>query len=398
MLPSLVLLLSCASGIQSLYDDERAAALATAGPPADAWEPDVRVRVATDALDDLVQLAVDEGLGAWSKTLPLEGPAGLSARVDPKAHIQSLSLAPSDQCEGCLTIDARAKGQARWTAGGRTGSLPVSARVGATVSFDVERQADAWGVRGRLRDIDKVRVGSASIGALDASALLGDWVADALADVPDVDLGSFGGPDLPLSAARLSTATGHLELLLLTDLVDRAPVAAGKALRDDWEVRISTGSLLGLARRAAFEAGPLTYDVSPVPTSLSVGGSDLDLGLRLWRLKGSGWWRDYQVDGDISVSGGALRIHADTATEGDKSKGAGVADPLALLVEGQILEAVVDGMQQTIPANKAIAIADARVQARLEKVSGMGDVLIARGTLRPQSGSLPSGGGGALPP
>lgn len=382
--------LACAGGIQALYEDEKAAAMKSLSAPGD-WSPDIRVRLSQDSLDDLVQVAVDEGLLDWKQTVNLQLPLGVEAKVKPSASVDSLELSPSSACEGCLGLKARLDGRAAWSAAGASGSVPFTARVGGTVSFELDKQPAGWALSGRVREVDQVQVGSAAIGNIDATSVLGGWISQALEQVEPVELGTFGGSELPLAGARLATSSGDLEVQLLSDLPDRQPVAPATKLRGAWELRIGTATLLGLARREAFETGPIAYDVAAIPTSLVINPGGFTLGLRLWKLEGNGWWRDYTVTGTVAASGGRLKLEPTGAEEGEKSQGAGLADPIALLAEGQILAAVEDGVRQSLPAGTAVQVGSRSVQARVSRVRGAMDHLVVMGTLDTSSS------GGALP-
>lgn len=382
MLPLALLVLACASGIRSMYEAERDAALAQPPDPGESWQPEVRVRISDDALDGLVQSALDQGLLSWKESLELTGPLGFKAELKPQAELSALSLGASDQCDGCLDADATLQGEARWSAAGASGTVPFTAKVGATVAFTVAQAGSAWAVSGALKDVDRVKVGSATVGSLDATSLLGDWVSDALKQARPMELGTFGGAELPLRAARLSTPQGQLELQLLTDVPDGGAVAAGGGLSSDFEVRVSTATALALARRKAFEIGPIEYDVAAIPTSLSAEGASFTMGLRLWKIEGVGWWRDYSVVGQVGVQRRSIKLTPTQAVEGEKSSGAGLADPLALLAEGQILEAVEGGMNQTLPASTGVTIGKRTVTAQVEAVTGASAALVLTGSLK----------------
>lgn len=377
--------LACASGIQAMYDEEKLEALAKADAPS-SWQPDLRLRLSQDSLDGLVQTAMDAGLLSWKERVELKLPLGVEARLDPQAEVERLTLSASQACEGCLAVDARLDGKARWSAAGASGTVPFTARVGGTVSFAVARDGQGWALSGRLRDVDSVKVGSAEVGTIDATSVLGDWVRQALSKVEPIALGTVGGAEMPLAAARLVTSSGDLEVQLLSDLADRTPIPPGGSFDAPWELRASTATLLGLARREAFEQGAIAYETAAIPTALRLDGDAFTLGLRLWRLEGSGWWRDYEVQGDLSVKAGRLSLSPTSAEEGDKSKGAGLADPLALLAEGRILQAVADGVKQTIPVSTAVSVGDRSVKARLETVTGAGDVAVLTGSLHESAG------------
>ncbi|MCK6505564.1 hypothetical protein L6R53_19565 [Myxococcota bacterium] len=381
MSPFLLLVLGCASGIRTLYETERDAALARAPAPSEGWQPDVRMRISSQALDGLVQATLDQGLWSWDEQLTLSGPLGLQARVEPSGRVHRLRLAASRACDGCLEVDAGLEGTARWSAAGASGSVPFTAQVQGTVSFEVEREGAGWAVSGRLRDVDRVELGVSRLGSLDATELLGDWVSEALKEARPLALGTFGGGELPVAAARLSTPRGQLELQLLTDVVDGGPVSAGVNLAQDFEVRISSASALALARRKAFETGAIAYDVAAVPTSLAVDDDGFSMGLRLWKLSGVGWWRDYAVTGTMGVQQRQLVLQATEAVEGEKSAGAGLADPLALLAEGRILDAVADGLDQAVPASTGLSIGGQALTAQVQAVRGARAAIELTGSL-----------------
>lgn len=381
-MPILLLLLACASNIRSLYEADRDAALAPPSQASESWQPEVRVRLSQAALDEVVQATLDQGLLSWDRELKLAAPLGVTVTVHPQAQVDRLSLSASDSCEGCLDVDASLEGSARWSAAGVSGKVPFTAQLGATMSFALDHREDAWDVSGSLRDVRKVKVASARLGAVDATGLLGDWVEKGLERARHLALGTLGGAALPLRAARLSTDHGLLEIQLLTDVAGGSPVARGDALSEQWDLRIATPTVLALARRAAFQAGTLAYDTSPVPTSLSLDGQTFHMGLRLWRLSGAGWWRDYTVTGDVQVKAHKLALSPTDAREEEHSRGAGLADPLAALAEGRILDAVEGGLAQAFSAATGVALGERTLRAHVVAVAGQAEVLQLQGRLR----------------
>jgi len=377
----MLLLLSCASGIRSMYEAERDAALGRAESPEASWSPDIRVRLSSEALDRMVQGVVARSVLSWKQTLSLDGPLGIKAQVEPSGRVTSFTLSPSTACDGCLSADIGVEGKADWSAAGARGSVPIEARIAATVLFELSPAGEAWEASGRITRVDRVQVSSARLGSLDASELLGGWLSEAVKEAGPMALGALGGVDLPVRAARISTPRGQLELQLLSDVLDGSPVNAGLGLSRDFDVRISAPTLLALARRQAFETGTIAYDVAAIPTSLSLNDQGFSMGLRLWKLKGVGWWRDYSVQGQFAVSGGELSLAAQQATEGEKSQGAGLVDPIALLAEGRILEAITDGLKAAVPASTALDIGGEQLRARVREVQGDRGALVLSGEL-----------------
>lgn len=378
-----------------MYEAERDVALGRAPSPIDQWKPDIRVRLSNEALDDLVQAVVAKSVLAWSQDFTMEGPLGLQAKVSPSARVTSLTLSPSTACDGCLKADVTLSGRADWTAAGAKGSVPLEADLGATVSFELTSAGESWMTTGRVTGIDRVKVSSGRLGTLDATDLLGDWLGDAVKQAGPLALGEIGGASLPLRAARIATPRGQLEVQLLSDVIDGAPVSGGTTLDGDFDVRISAATVLGLARRQAFETGVIAHDVAAIPTSLSLDDQRFTMGLRLWKLKGFGWWRDYSVTGTMGLKGGDMVLAASEATEGETSKGAGLADPIALLAEGRILEAITDGLQTAVPASTAIEVADETLRAKVRAVQGDRGTLVMVGELQQVADS---GGGRRLSP
>ena len=78
----------------------------------------------------------------------------------------------------------------------------------------------------------------------------------------------------------------------------------------------------------------------------------------------------------------AIKLVPKVAKEGEKSPGAGAADPLSLLAEGAILSAVEDGLAQTLPTSTSSTLGDKKVTARATSVKGMGGALVVRGEIR----------------
>jgi hypothetical protein len=158
-------------------------------------------------------------------------------------------------------------------------------------------------------------------------------------------------------------------------------VASAEALPEGIRVSVSETALLGLARRAAFERGELTMQVYADPRALVVDGQRFALTLRLWRLVGRGWWRDYSVSGTLAIEGGKLRMKADDVAEIAQSPGAGIVDPLAALFEGQVLSAIEESVQQSLPAAHAQRVGDVRFRAAARSVSGKDGTLTVEAAL-----------------
>ena len=375
-------LAGCASHVPELYQAERDAVLAPLpAPPAD-WPAEVAVRVSSRAVGGIARAAVEAGLEQLDERIAVDAPLGVTAWIRPTVAVDALEVRPTGACDGCLRFDADLAGKVKWAVGGLDGRLPFTARLAGTVRFEVEEKGDRYRVRGRLVDVGKARVSAGAVRELDVAGLLGDHIDEALARVKPFTLAAFGSEGLPVRALRLDSTNRALVVEALTAARGAVPVAAPHAAPGtDWDLRVADDTVLALARRLAFQAGTITdYTIALDPRSLAVREHGFDLGLRLWRLAGRGWWRDYLVHGEVTVGRRQVRFRSTGAEEGDKSPGAGLADPLALLAEGRILEAVADGIREAVPASKGAVIGSRQLRARIADVRGLDGVVTVTGS------------------
>ena len=390
-------LLACAGHIQEQYEAEKAAVLAAAPAASADWSPDIRVRIRPEGLQDISTAALDAGLLAWDRALTVDGVAGLSAELTPKARVTRLELSPGRRCGDCLSVTAALKGSADWNLAGVKGSLPFTAELGGVLEVALEPEGDQHRLRARLGDLTSLSVQVGELRRLSVDDRLQGWVKKAVQAAPAFTVATLGGDGLPLRAARLRIQPDAVVVDALSEMAAGAPVddfSGTLEAGSDWEVRASSETVLAMMRVAAFQAGMLDYDVAIDPRSLSVADDGFTLGLRLWRLSGRGWWRDYTVDGRLGVQGRKLTLEAEQATEGDKSPGAGLADPLALLAEGRILQAITDNLRQAVPGSRTAAFGDVKVRAATSRFVGEGGAVVLRGTLQVQEGTGAAGSGG----
>ncbi len=378
----LMVFLGCSNNIKNLYEQEKAAVLAAPAPLGATWQPELRVRLSDAALEVLSQAALSSGLLAADDEIRWEGPLGVDAELTPKLEVKGLKLAASKACEACLDLTASLSGTGKWKLGGLKGEVPLALDIGGTVSFEVKKVDDAFQVSGRLRDVSQVKLKTDTIGELDIAKPIQRWGKDLSEQVPPFELGEFGSEGVPLRALRLTTINGALAVEAVTDVAGGGPLTGpAPALSEGWELAISQKTALALMRREAFKAGIIDFDVAADPRYLDINGTVFTMGVRLWRLTRSGWWRDYEVTGNIEVLPRSVRLVPKLAKEGDKSKGAGVADPISLLAEGKILEVVEDGLAQTLPAGESTDIGGQAISLRASSVKGMGGALVISGAM-----------------
>jgi hypothetical protein len=378
-------LLGCAGNIHELYASAKEDALRPAGTPAVDWSPDIRAWIQPSQLNAVTTAALDAGLLAWKKPYELAAPLGLTVSITPSASIEALRIVPGRRCDGCLTVTSNISGQARWRAGSRKGSIPFTARFSGDVEVALEDTGDAFRLRARLTEIKRVKLNTdLAVLQIAAGSSITDWAREALRAAPAFTVAELGGDGLPLRAAALRIQEDGIFVDALSDVAG-GPVGAVEARDADWVVRISEETVAALLRRAAFEAGTLDYEVAVDPQAIDVAGDRFTMTLRLWRLAGRGWWRDYSVEGGLSVENRKLMLRADQATAVAKSPGAGLADPIALLAERRILDAITDNLEQALPGTRGTAVQGLKVTAVTRSVEGQGGALVLSGNLRTRS-------------
>jgi len=390
----LLLVLACTSNIPTLYEAERAAALAPPPEPPSHWVPELRLRLSEETLGEAASEIMAAGLRSLDRMYRIDNPLGLRLEARPSARLTGLDVAVGEHCGGCLLLTGDLRGRAQWTAGPAGGAMPFTARIHARMAFETSRQGQGWDVTARVVEVGRMRIQAGAAQTVELKPLVRSWLTEALTDAPPLQVGHLGGEELPLRALRIRGGDGAVELQALSDVASGRPVAAATAPpAAGWDLRMHPDTALALMRRAAFVAGPGALDVAVDPRRLAFDGGRFTLDLRVWRLKGAGWWRDYTVAGTASVQDGRLRVLGQQAHEGDRSRGAGFADPIALLGEGRILRAVEDGVDQSIPARRRLVAGNVGLTARAETVTGDADALVLSGPLQIRSLQSPAATG-----
>ncbi|MBK9367809.1 MAG: hypothetical protein IPN01_16065 [Deltaproteobacteria bacterium] len=303
-------------------------------------------------------------------------------------------------CPQCVGFNGKLTGKAKVEAMGFTKTLPFTAALRGSLQISTRAAEDAQGraVFARLTKIDRLDFALDQSGGLGFSLedTLESWGTDLARETPELSLGAFGGDDLPLRDLRVRSASGALLVELLTDAAHGGPLYAPPTPpAGGWAVAVSEATLLDHARRAAFEMGEISMEVWAEPTSLDLDGGEFALGLRLWRLKGNGWWRDYTIRGDLSMVNQVLKLQPKEVQEGERSKGAALIDPLALLGESLILRAIEDAAAQSVPVGQSTSVGGLTLKAKVTQAQGVADALVLSGdaTVRSAKEKEASGGG-----
>ncbi|MCO4743639.1 MAG: hypothetical protein KC912_02545 [Proteobacteria bacterium] len=391
------LLAGCPSSVLDDYEAAREAALAIPGAPGANWKPDAVVSLSEPLLDAILAEALREG-GALNDELPIRGPLGVSGKVRPDLTIDSLELSPSSGCESCLSVDAELSGSVRWTLGPAKGTVPIDAVVSLDTELGATKTAEGWEVFARPDDVREVSVDLGSGGrqiATLAEGPLKEWVQEAVKErTKPVRLTRFEADELPLRAVRILPVDSGVRVEMLTMAPGSSTAKVPSVVpASGWRLDISPDSLLALAKRASFEAGAVSHDVVVEPTGIAISHTGFEMDLRLWRVKGAGWWRDYHAEGDVEVKGARVKLTPNEVEERGKSPGAVMVDPLAALGHGVILKAIEDSLATSVPGVHRTGGARRTTEVQITEVDGTGAMIKLAGTLEFKDSGRPAVGG-----
>ena len=372
----LIALNACVANIDGAFEAARDFALEAPGAVPAGWTPDAAVLLSDKQLGRLLGPLVSQALDDAPQNVKIDGPLGTVARLKPHLDLGEIDVHGGGADRADLTLSG--SGNADWTFGPAKGKLPFAWSVRGTLVLDLDEDA--------ALEVTEVTKASLTIKGrkleLDASDGLEAWLASWVVDeLPDLPLGELGGEKLPVRATRVRGLDGGLAIELLTEAAHSEPLGSLAAPSEGLEVHGSQGSLLDLARKQAFEEGPVTDETWIEPTALSLSADAWTLGLRVWRLD-PGWWRDYTVTGTIGIEGGEVKAEAVEATEVAHSQGAAFAEPLALLATGQILQGIVDAAQYAIPAQRGVNVAKRKALVELDAAQGDGNAWVLQGSAR----------------
>ncbi len=374
---TLWVLSGCAASVIGLYDETRATAMAELPPLAADWKPHAGVRLSWPVVNDAVDASV-AAAGAWGTALSL-GPV----KIEPAFDVSSVDVSRGS-CPGCIRLHAKLAGTVHWSALVAKGTVPATAELDFDVEATAEGQADGeLALRIAPKAVHKAsaKVGG-SIALLDtAGSAIADWMVNSVVSrIPPFEIARFGAAELPIRAARLRSDGNALGIELALQ-ARTGTVELGNGPCDGFALRLATSTLVELARISAFDQGPLDFDVVPEPTGLEVDGDRFRLDLRLWRLAGKGWWRDVRIEGALRLQNQRLHLDPESVEEVDHSRGAGLVDPIAVLLRGTILRTIEDAVTHTLPAVGRERVSGVKAVARVDSIDGLGDALEVSGTL-----------------
>ncbi len=382
----LLLLLACSNPeLQADYDARKTAALASPGEPKSSWKAEGALRLSAELLEELMAASIK----AESKAAEPIDLSGLGT-LKPVLTLDSFKLVDGD-CKNCVGAQGTVSGNAVIKVAGIKKKIPFTADFTLDMTFETESRKAKSGdtLRHIILKPSKVRKLKVELSgaakALDLEKPLKSYGEQVLERIDPVDLGDLGGPELHLRDVRVKEEGGVMRIELLTDAPENAPVKAWPEVpQAGFQVVMSESALLAIARREAFTLGEVSpgTGIYAEPTSLDLDGQGFEMGLRVWRLDGSDWWRDYTLSGDVSIVKEELLLKANSVEEGDKSKGAGIADPLALIGEAYIMRILQDSAQGALPGSEQFEVGSSTWKVVLEDAQGVGENLVLSGRIK----------------
>jgi hypothetical protein len=374
----LLLLTACTSAVRREFDATLAEA--TAPPPAleANWQPDASLRIAPTVVESALTAALSAADLSTSLT-------ALGVTLQPRLGVERLRLADADpSCPSCIRLGGTLAGVVGYSALGFSGSTGVRVTLVLDTALEARREPDGWSVYARSPELKKVRTEIPLVNTRIADLLITPivgWISGAVADsIQPIRVARLGELEAPLQAVTVAVRDQIVEVRARTTSLWRDGVAPAPDPGAGWTARVSLGSVVEAARRASFEAGSVGFGVWAEPRRLQFEDDTFTLDLRVWRVSGFGWWRDYRIEGRTSWVDQNLVLTADQATEVAQSTGAGLVDPIAALLESKILKVMAAAVSTSLPSSRTEDVGGVRVTWGLTKLESVGGDLMVYGT------------------
>lgn len=377
MFVTLLFTVGCNSAVkrdfQATWDEVQAP------PPAleSRWLPDMSVRVS----DRLIEAALAAALEGADLSSAVDLP-GL--KLTPALRVDQLDLVPArTPCSGCLGVQGVLRGDLGYKMMGLAGRTGLSMKLGFDTGLQVSQEGSEWVVLASPPKVWMVDTEIPSTASRIAESMVAPLISWASVEISEhlapIRLARLGELDLPLQAARVSTTEGVVEIELRSRAAVRAAVDPAPPPGDGWSARVALPALLSVARKAAFDAGSVGLNVWAEPRDLDLDDGTFSLDLRLWRVAGFGWWRDYRIEGDLTTSQGQVSLTARDVRELGQSPGAGFVDPLAAMLEAKILSTLAGAVNASIPSSRTADIGSTRTTWEVTRMTREGDDLLIFG-------------------
>ena len=370
-------LIGCSGKIKSLYEQEKSNALLVLTEAPDDWKPDLRLRIAYSTINDLGKEALNTKLKKVKinhKILRSE------VALVFKNEVQSFRI--QDTPDESFGFKTRIKGTLDLD------TLILKKTIPYSLSFegDVEIFEKDGSILGRLQSAKKLSLKTQEIPNLDLSGILEGWFKENIPKTKPFELTKLDLQNLQLRAINIDSNTKSADINMLSNVNGSRPIPRPDTkIKSDWELQLSQSLLKGWARRAAFKKGILQHGIAIDPKNIQLENQDFSMDLRLWKLEGGQWWRDYSITGDIDIKDKKLHLQGKEVKEIAESNWAGLADPLALLAEGFILDTIKEQINYAIPSQHSTNLQGRKLKAVLKNVRGENRHLSLYGSFEEES-------------
>ena len=352
----------CMSSMRPLYEKSKEATLQTLESAPSKWLPHMRVRFSYDALNQLGKPQLQKAINTGKLNVSL---LGQNITLHNKGTLKALNIQKGEgndfrfQFSFDGTIDVSHPLLAFNT--------PYSGTVDGDILLSIDKGAVTYSFK-KLRNVDlKLR----KQGKISLHSLIKDWLNEQLAATKPVKIMDLNLKDLPILDMNIIATSNSANIELFSSYKKiRSLPPNPKPPMSQWEVQLSSDFLSRLIRIESFSLQSV-HGITIDPQNIRFYKQGFNLDLRLWKLEGWGnWWRDYDVEAEISIEDGSLSIKEPKATDKDKSQGAGMVDPIAFFAEGMIREQITKNLQYTLPNSKKATIKDTTYHAEVEGLEG----------------------------
>lgn len=371
---AMMLFLSCQSSLKDLYEKERTETLSVITDiPQKDWDPDIRFQLSYEILSSLTENLIEAKINQG--TLPVQI-LGQTLDIDITSDVESLSLTSDNQ--QAIAFNIALKGDIHLKHSLISFSNPFSAKLKG--SLEITLNDDVLQVKANR--IEDVEIQTKYIPQIKINRSIKKWINDTLKTLPSQEIMALNLSSISARSLRFVGNRHSLDIEALSIFPDTTPLPTQKRRpRGDWEMHISNDTLSRLVRQQTFSLpsqNGLYMDVREV----SVKNKKLASVLRIWKLDGWGqWWRDYDIEANIETKNSDITLTEPNAKQIAKSKGAGLADPIALLGEGVILQEITKQIQYTVPKENKATVSDSNIIFTINGIAGIKDRMLLFGSL-----------------
>ena len=370
----ILLFFSCQTSLRSVYEKERTQSLNTITDiPQENWKPDIRLQISYKTLSNLTKEVVKDKVK--NGTFPVQI-LGQNIDIKINSEIDSLTLSADQQDTIGFVIALEGKLELKHHL--ISFSNPYSATLKGSLKIDVQENA----LQIKANRIEDVDIETKYIPQFKINDSIKDWLNNNLKTLPSQEIMALNLSTLSARSLRFVGNRHSLDVEALSHFPDTTPLPdTTRRPRRDWEMQMSNNTISQLVRQKTFELPPINgfhMDIQHV----SIDKKKLSSKLRIWKLDGWGqWWRDYDIQATIATQKNEILLSEPNAKQIAKSKGAGLADPIALLAEGIILEEITKQIQYTIPKEKKTTVSENNIVLTIEGIAGQKDIIHVYGTL-----------------